>query len=108
MEVQGSQGRVFTNVWYRIKSTKGTVLDDWGGKTGENSAALQPDNVPLSANRKWQFIPTNTQGYYRIKSTKGTVLDDWAGKTGENSAALQPDDVPESENRKWEFIAVPN
>jgi hypothetical protein len=93
------------NLWYRIKSTKGTVLDDWGGKTGENSAALQPDDVPESNNRKWKLVPVGN-GWFRIKSTKGTVLDDWAGKTGQNSAALQPDDVPDSNNRKWELVPV--
>jgi hypothetical protein len=91
------------NGWYRIRSTKGTVLDDWGGKTGENSAALQPDTDPNSDNRKWELVPVGNN-WFRIRSKKGTVLDNWGGKTGENSAALQPDDDPNSENRKWQFI----
>ena len=103
-EVIGTDGTIVTGLYYRIKSTKGTVLDDWGGKTGENSAALQPDNHPDHVNRIWQLIPTNEPGWYRIKGTHGTVLDDWGGKTGENSAALQPDTHPNSANRIWQLI----
>lgn len=104
--VPNSNNKVLFGVAYRIKSVgHGTVLDDWGGKTGENSAALQPDDAPESTNRVWKLIP-NTKGF-RIKSVgHGTVLDDWGGKTGEKSAALQPDDVPGSVNRTW--ILIPN
>ena len=52
--VPNSGNKVAFNVPYRIKSvTHGTVLDDWGGKTGENSAAFQPDNDPNGKNRTW-------------------------------------------------------
>lgn len=99
--VPNSNNQLRYGVRYRIKSVgHGTVLDDWAGKVGENSAALQPDDAPNSPNRQWILVP-NAQGF-RIKSaTHGTVLDDWAGKTGKLSAALQPDDTPNSLNRTW-------
>jgi hypothetical protein len=100
------RNKVIYGVEYRIKSVgHKTVLDDWGGKTGENSASLQPDDTPKSLNRIWILTP-NANGF-RIKSVgHGTVLDDWGGKTGKNSAALQPDDTPDSLNRTWTFIRV--
>ncbi|MDF2802734.1 MAG: hypothetical protein K0S61_2637, partial [Anaerocolumna sp.] len=93
--VPNSNNKVLFGTKYRIKSVgNGTVLDDWGGKTGEDSAALQPDTSATSLNRTWILIP-NSKGF-RIKSVgHGTVLDDWGGKTGENSAALQPDNSPD-------------
>ncbi|MEM7298362.1 MAG: RICIN domain-containing protein, partial [Bacteroidota bacterium] len=95
--------------FYRIVSTKNTCLDDWGGKTGENSAALQPDNTPDSENRQWRFVPVDKPvgkfgNWYRIVSKKNTCLDNWGGKTGEDSAALQPDNDSNSNNRKWTLI----
>ena len=102
--VPNSNNSVSFRTAYRIKSVgHGTVLDDWAGKTGENSAALQPDDAPDSLNRTWSLIP-NAHGF-RIKSVgHGTVLDEWDGKTGEDSAALQPDDAPDSLNRTWSLI----
>ncbi|WP_289018859.1 RICIN domain-containing protein [uncultured Desulfobacter sp.] len=94
---------------YRIKNvTHNTVLDDWGGKIGQNSAALEPDNNPDCLNRAWVLIP-NTKGF-RIKSVAhGTVLDDWGGRhTGIDSASLQRDDNPEHENRTWNIIPNKN
>jgi hypothetical protein len=47
--VPNSNNKVIYGVEYRIKSVgHGTVQDDWGGKTGKNSAALQPDDTPNS------------------------------------------------------------
>jgi hypothetical protein len=54
--VKGTNSRLVTGIAYKIKSTHNTVLDDWAGKTGENSAALQPDNAPYSENRIWQIV----------------------------------------------------
>jgi len=102
--VSNSNNKVMFGVAYRIMSVgHRTFLDDYGGKTGKDSAALQPTDRPESLNRAWVLIP-NTKGF-RIKSLgHGTVLDDWGGKTGKNSAALQPDDTPDSLNRTWVFI----
>ena len=101
--VPNSNGQVVFGVRYRIKNVShGTVLDDWGGKTGENLAALMPDDSPDSLNRTWTLIP-NTHGF-RIKSGNNVVLDDWGGKTGEDSAALMPDDSPDFLNRTWTLI----
>ncbi len=104
--VPNSNGKVAFGVEYRIQSVgHGTVLDDWGGKTGQDSAALQPDDSPFSPQRTWVLVPN--AGGFRIRNVgHSTVLDDWGGKTGENSAALQPDDLPEHLNRTW--VLVPN
>ena len=80
-------------------------MDDWGGETGRDSAALQPDNSGPTPNRIWQIIPAH-DCYYRIRSTHETVLDNWGGITGYGSASLMPDDSGPSPNRIWKFIPV--
>jgi hypothetical protein len=99
--VPDTDNGVALGVRYIIKSVgAGTVLDDWGGKVGENSAALMPDDKPDLLNRIWTLVKAG-QGF-RIKNAgAGTVLDDWGGKVGEDSAALMPDDDPNFKNRIW-------
>lgn len=48
--------------WFKIESGHQVVLDSRGGKTGQNSAALQKDNFP-NENQIWRFFPTK----YSIK-----------------------------------------
>ena len=48
MDINSSQSRVITTIWYRIRGTHKTVLDDWGGKTGYGSGSFQPDDAPNS------------------------------------------------------------
>lgn len=45
------QAKVITGIGYRIRSSHGTVLDDWSGATGYGSASFQPDDTPDSINR---------------------------------------------------------
>ncbi|HBH73693.1 MAG TPA: hypothetical protein DDY43_09675 [Synechococcales bacterium UBA10510] len=77
--VPGSDNTIAFGLKYKIKSVgHGTVLDDWGGKVGEDSAAFQPDDTPTSLHCTWTLI--KTERGFRIKSVgHGTVLDDWGG-----------------------------
>jgi len=55
--VPGSDKTIAFGGAYRIKSVgHGTVLDDWGGRVGMDSAALQPDDTPDSLHRTWSFV----------------------------------------------------
>jgi hypothetical protein len=54
--VKGTNGKLMTGLVYKIKGTHNPVLDDWSGKTGKHSAALQPDNQAFSENRIWEIV----------------------------------------------------
>jgi len=91
--------------YYLIVSSKNTVLDDWGGIHGHESASFQPNDGAGNShvNRKWEFTPIGNSGYFFIRSENGVVLDCWGGETGKHAAALQKHDGSDV-NRKWRFI----
>ena len=61
-EVLGTKSQVVTGFFYKIRSKQKTVLDDWGGATGVDAAAYQPDDTPNHPNRMWHFVPTTDKG----------------------------------------------
>eukprot|EP01121_Diplochlamys_sp_Union-15-3_P016220 TRINITY_DN5480_c0_g1_i2.p1 TRINITY_DN5480_c0_g1~~TRINITY_DN5480_c0_g1_i2.p1 ORF type:complete len:164 (-),score=38.47 TRINITY_DN5480_c0_g1_i2:33-524(-) len=103
---------------YRIKTlSTGAVLDDCGGKVGDNHKIITyvglQDNVynEWDKHRTWNLVKVD--GGYRIKTlSTGAVLDDCGGKVGDGhivitSIGLQDDVYNEwDKHRTWNFKPV--
>ena len=116
--VSGTNGKVVTGLVYRIVSSNGAALDDYGGKTGLGTASLAKDNGDLK-NRIWELIPAENP-FYRIRSSNNTALDDWGGAYdnldmggpfgwnidvhAQLGAASLAKDNGDTKNRSWKFI----
>lgn len=71
-EIEGSEGRVTTELAYALKSNRGNLLD-----SGDiNSGSYTNPKAKTSWNwAQWKLVPTSRPGYYALQSARGGLLD---------------------------------